>query len=165
MTEEFNDEPFDRVHEILDSIEYLEPEVKDLGVERVDDDERRRETVHNAINYVEQARRFLKGAEHHNSGEAYKMGDDSIDDLQQNLQILAIVYPEPIREVKAEISEIWKEKRRVYDSLTIEPERIVDREYNQILLELRDEGLLESSQENHSVVVDKPHYRPPSYMD
>ncbi|MFB6116386.1 MAG: hypothetical protein ABEK10_02630 [Candidatus Nanosalina sp.] len=165
MLEDFNDEPFNRIYRMLESIEESEPLKTDTGIERIDDKERRMETIHNAMNYVEQAKRFLKGAKLHGSGEAYRMADDSIDDLQQNLQILSFAYPEPVEEVKPMIPEIWNEKRKVYDSLSIDPEKIVDREYNQVLINIRHQGILESSKEDTSVVVDDPHYRDEYWVD
>ena len=160
MSEEFKDKPFNKIYRILESIDEKDPETSDTGLERIDDLEKRTETIHNAMNYVEQAKRFLKGARVHGSGEAYQLADDSIDDLQQNLQILSFAYPEPVEKLRPLIPEIWDEKRKVYDSLSIDPEGIVEREYNQVLLNIRHQGILESTREETSVVVENPHYRP-----
>ena len=165
MIEDFNDEPFNRIYKILDNIDEKEPCTSDKGLERIDDLDKRTETIHNAMNYVEQAKRFLRGAYVHGSGEAYELADDSIDDLQQNLQILSFPYPEPFEELRDLIPEVWDEKRKVYDSLTIDPERIVDRDYNKVLLDIRNQGILESNRDDASVIVDNPHYRPRHWTD
>jgi len=157
MTQEFKEKPFNRIYNILEGLEALGPQ-KETGLERLDEEESRCKTIRDSMNYVEQARRFLKGAKIYGSGEAYQLADDSIDDLQQNLQILTAAYPEKLKDVTEYIPRIWEEKRKVYDSISIDPEGIKDREYNKVLLDIRNQGVLESSQENNSVVVDNPHH-------
>lgn len=70
------------------------------------------------------------------------------------------VYPEAISEARETVSELWEEKRKVYDSLSEEQEGIVEREYNNVLLDLRDKGLVESGREDFFMIVDNPYYRP-----
>jgi len=135
-SQDFNDKPFKEIYRILESLKHVDPAVQNTGLDKIDDRFMRNQTIHESMNYVEQARRFLKGAQHHDSGEAYQMGDDSIDDLQQKLQLLTYAYPEPVREARDQIPGIWMEKRKVYDSLSEDPDNIVDREYNQVLLDL-----------------------------
>lgn len=165
MTEKFNDDPFDRIHCILDRTEDTEPEVNKIGINRVDRDNRRHETIHNSINYIEQARRFLKGAEAHDSRRAYQMGDDSLDDLQQNLQILVVPYPDQVSEIRDHIPELWEEKRRVYDNLSVDPDGIAERDYNQVLLDLRSDDVLKLTEEEPSPMFESPNYRPTYWTD
>lgn len=165
MHQDFNDKPFEKIYSTLEGLKQVEPEVTNTGIDKIDDRFLRVDTIHEAMNYVEQARRFLKGAQYHDSGEAYQMADDSIDDLQQKLQILTYAYPEPVGEARDQIPDIWTEKRKVYDELTVDPDGIVDREYNQVLLDIAHQGMLKSTQENKNILVDNPHYRPTYWTD
>ena len=164
MSEDFNHIPFDKIHRILSRTEHKEPIVNKIGVKRVDRKNRRHETINDSINYIEQARKFLRGAEIHDSEHAYKLADDSLDDLQQNLQILVSPYPEEVNEIRELIPILWEEKRRIYDDITEDPEGIADREYNQILLDLRSDDLTEMNKEKSISFEDTPTYRP-TYWD
>lgn len=138
MTEDFNDAVFDRIHRILDGTEELQPQVNKIGVNRVDRKNRRHETIHNSINYLEQARRLLKGAAQYDSKIAYELADDSLDDLQQNLQLLCTPYPEQVSKIREAIPKLWQQKRKVYETVTEDVEGIPYREYNKVLIDIRD---------------------------
>lgn len=165
MTDKFNHRPFDRIHRILSRTEDKEPLVNKIGVKRVDRENRRHETIHNSINYIEQARKFLRGAEAHDSEIAYELGDDSLDDLQQNMQILVTPYPDEVSEIRKQIPMIWDEKRRIKDNLTEDPRGIAQREYNQVLLDLRSDDVTEVDEDSSIRFKDTRSYRPTYWTD
>lgn len=165
MPENFNHIPFDRIHRILTRTEDKEPLVNKIGVKRVDRKNRRHETIHESINYIEQARKLLKGAEVHDSEHAYKFAEESIDDLQQNLQMLETPYPEQVDKIRDLIPALWKEKRPINNNLTEDPEGIADREYNQVLLDLLTDDLTEMKNDKSISFEDTPEYRPTYWSD
>jgi len=165
MSEEFNNVPFDRIHHILDRTQHKEPLVNKIGVTRVDRENRRHETIHDSINYLEQARKMLRGAEVYDSEHAYRLADDSLDDLQQNLQILVTPYPDEVAEIRGLIPALWDEKRRIYNNISEDPEGIADREYNQVLLDLKRDNLTEMDNEKSIIFEDIPDYRPTYWED
>jgi len=164
MEEGLNDSVFDRIHRILDGTEDLKPKVNKIGVKRVDRENRRHETIHNSINYLEQARRFLKGAEEHDSALAYRLADDSLDDLQQNLQMLATPYPDRVQMVRELIPKIWDQKRRVYEKVSEDVDGIAYREYNKVLLDTRDKDALKPVKDKTIDFEETKTYRP-TYWD
>lgn len=135
MSQKFNEEPFRRVGHLLDCIDSETSLDREFGIDRLDNDDQRIGTVDNTRNYLEQARRFLKGSEIYDSEKAYQLGEQSIDDMQQNLQILFHAYPEETAEAKKLIPRIWAEKKKVRDSLSSNPDPILDTEYRSVLMD------------------------------
>jgi hypothetical protein len=160
MTGEFNNRPFDVINQVLDEIMYKQPTVKDLDHEKINKPKQRWDKINETINYLEQGRRFLKGAEAHESGEAYVMADDSLDDFYQNLQLLKAAYPNHIQTIEQHQEEIRNEKQRIYTQLNIDTDDIVNREYNQILQDL-DKGVIESAKKGKTTILaENPYHRP-----
>lgn len=151
MTEEINKKPFKHIYEVLDGIDSKEPRNREVSYDLLDNPEKREKILDEAMKYVEQAYRFLEGAKYHDSCEAHFLGNISIDDFQQKLQILTFVYPESIGEAKSFLSDMKKEKQKVSDSLSSEPKEILEAENKGTLQEFYNSKLKESNTEDSFV--------------